>query len=86
MSLEEITADPAYTESGFENVQSDMEFCQLINRLPENLQEIVLLRFGQDLTIREIAEVLNVPLRTVQSRLRSALKRIKKEALKGGLS
>ena len=45
--------------------------------LPENQREIVLLRFGSDLTMRETAEVLNLPLRTVQSRLRSALKRLK---------
>ena len=56
---------------------------QLVAGLPEDLREIVLLRFGQDLTMREIAEVVNIPLRTVQTRLRSALKRLKKDMEKG---
>ena len=45
----------------------------------EDLQEIVLLRFGQELTLREIAQVLQMPLRTVQTRLRRALKVLKTE-------
>ena len=86
LPLDEIAIDLAYIEPGFQNIQSEMAFLQLINGLPKDLQEIVLLRFGQDLTIREIAQVVNLPLRTVQSRLRSALKRIKKDFEKGGIS
>ena len=77
ISLEESGIDPAYSESAFEAVRSDMALRQLVSDLPENQREIVLLRFGSDLTMRETAEVLNLPLRTVQSRLRSALKRLK---------
>ncbi len=77
ISLEESGIDPAYSESAFEAVRSDMALRQLVSGLPENQREIVLLRFGSDLTMRETAEVLNLPLRTVQSRLRSALKRLK---------
>ncbi len=79
ISLEESGIDPAYSEPAFEAVRSDMALRQLVSGLPKNQREIVLLRFGQDLTIRETAELLNLPLRTVQSRLRSALKRLKAE-------
>ncbi len=79
VSLEEVEADFAYSEPGFDRVQSDMALRQLTRSLPEDLREVVLLRYGQDLTMREIAETLGVPLRTVQSRLRSALKKLKKE-------
>ncbi|MDE7333229.1 MAG: RNA polymerase sigma factor [Lachnospiraceae bacterium] len=85
VSLEGSEIDFAYSEQKFEDIQSDMAFKQFVNGLPEDLQEIVLLRYGQDLTMREIAEALNMPLRTVQSRLRSALKKIKKEFENGGL-
>ena len=74
-----MEADFAYSEPGFDRVQSDMALRQLTRSLPEDLREVVLLRYGQDLTMREIAETLGVPLRTVQSRLRSALKKLKKE-------
>lgn len=79
ISLEESAVDPGYLEPAFEAVQSDLAVRQLVRSLPENQREIVLLRFGQDLTLRETAEALHLPLRTVQSRLRSALKRLKAE-------
>ncbi len=78
--LEELTMEPAYEDPELET----MELRQLVRSLPEELQEIVLLRFGQDLTLREISQVVDLPLRTVQSRLRSALKQLKKEFTEGG--
>lgn len=79
LSLEEAKVDPPYLEPAFEAIQSDMALRQLVDSLPLPQQEIVLLRFGQDLTLREIAEVVNLPLRTVQTRLRAALKRLRTE-------
>ena len=55
-----------------------MDFLKLIRTLPPEQREVVILRFSQDLTMREIGKVLELPLRTVQSRLRSALKKLKK--------
>lgn len=78
-SLDELQLEFSYEEKGFEEVQSDMQLQQLVKQLPEELKEIVILRFGQELTIREISGIVNAPFRTVQSRLRSALKQIKKE-------
>ncbi len=80
ISLEEMTAEPVYEDPEL----AAMELRQLVRGLPDELQEIVLLRFGQDLTLREISQVVDLPLRTVQSRLRSALKRLKKEFTEGG--
>lgn len=57
---------------------SDMEMRRLVNSLPEEQREIVILRFSQDLTLREIAGIVKLPLRTVQSRLRSALNYLKR--------
>lgn len=79
LSLEEAKIDPPYSEPAFETIRSDMMLRQLVSRLPRHQQEIVLLRFGQDLTLREIAETVNLPLRTVQTRLRAALKRLRTE-------
>lgn len=83
MSLEGMEMDFSYSEPGFEEVCSDMALSQLIRSLPPDQQEIVLLRFGQDLTLREISAVSGLPLRTVQSRLRSALKRLKNDCKEG---
>lgn len=77
LSLEEIEVDPACLEPAFEDIHADMSIRELIRDLPESQQEIVLLRFRQDLTLREIAEATGQPLRTVQTRLRSALKKLR---------
>lgn len=76
-SLDEVQIEFLYEEKGFEEVMEDIQLRHLVRNLPDELREIVILRFGQDLTIREIAEIVNQPLRTIQSRLRSALKQIK---------
>ena len=46
--------------------------------LPDAQREVVLLRYIHDLKLREVSEVLDVPLRTVQSRERAALRALRK--------
>lgn len=77
LSVEELAPELGYLEPGIERVHQEVAFRQMIRSLPPEQQEIVLLRFGQDLTLREIGQVLHLPFRTVQSRLRAALKRLK---------
>lgn len=67
-----------YMEPGFEQVESELCLTQLISALPEKQREVVVLRYVHELKLREIAEVLGEPLRTVQSRLRAALKALEK--------
>lgn len=62
-----------------ERAQEDWSFRQRIRSLKPEQQELVLLRFGQELSLREIAAATGLPLRTVQSRLRAALKQLKKQ-------
>ena len=45
--------------------------------LPERLRLVVSLHFYADLSIREMAEILEAPASTVQSRLKDALVRLK---------
>lgn len=75
-------AQPAVPEAcfepGFERVEAELDLERLISALPEKQREVVVLRFVHELKLREIAEVLDEPLRTVQSRLRAALKALEK--------
>lgn len=80
--LQELQSEILYDEKGFEKVEADMQLCYIVRKLPNELKELVFLRFGQDLSVREIAQIKGVPFRTIQSRLRSALKQIKKELRK----
>ena len=81
MTLEhmQLQMDMRYEESGFHEVQALLDMQRMIRILPEEQREIVILRFGHDLTIREIADVTGIPFRTVQSRIRLALKKLKME-------
>jgi len=69
-------------EAGYEQAEGWADFAGYLQLLSPLEREIVLLRFAQDLTLREIGETLDEPLRTVQSKLRQALKRLKQEMVK----
>ena len=73
----ENAPEPICEDASFTEAQSRAALRELVRTLPEAQREIVLLRFAQDLTLREIAEITELPLRTVQSRLRAALKNLR---------
>jgi RNA polymerase sigma factor (sigma-70 family) len=81
-----LPEDITYIENGFIQTEVDIDLMRLVQKLSKDYREIVLLRFAHDLSMREIAEIENIPLRTVQSRLRSALKQIEKNIKEGGKS
>ena len=72
-------------EHGYSRAETEMDFILMIKELPKEQREIIYLRYAHDLTMREIGQILDLPVRTVQSRLRAALKRMKKELEKGGI-
>ena len=51
-----------------------------VARLPETLRQTLLLAYNQDLKYREIAEILNIPVGTVKSRLHAALAKLQQMA------
>ena len=48
-----------------------------VERLPEPQKVVFLLKYGEDLTITEIAKVCDIPEGTVKSRMFSALKAVR---------
>ena len=61
-----------------QEVQQDVE--RAVNDLPHHYREVVILRHMAELSYREIAEAINLPERTVKSRLFTA-RRLLAEAL-----
>lgn len=53
---------------------------ELVRRLPEPLREVLRLRYVEELSRAEIAQVLDVPERTVKTRLFEGLKRLRELA------
>lgn len=54
------------------------ELDRALRALPALQREILLLRFGDDMTLQQIAEALEIPLGTAKSRLHNALEAMRK--------
>ncbi|WP_096156809.1 MULTISPECIES: RNA polymerase sigma factor [Bacillus] len=61
----------------YEHQETRKEILHALNHLPQTQQQIVMLRFFQDLKLKEIAEITDLPLGTVKSNLFHALKKLK---------
>lgn len=61
----------------FERRENRSEIHNLLNELPDMQRQIIILRFYNELKLREIADVLACPLGTVKSRLFHALRFLK---------
>lgn len=60
-------------------IEDNSEVNYLINALSPEQREAVILRFGEQLEFREIAKIMGCKVRTAQSRVRNALKIMRKE-------
>ena len=67
-------AAAAAPESALEQRETSAALARGIERLPEPMRAVVVLRFVQDASLAEIAETLDCPLGTVKSRLHKALR------------
>lgn len=67
-----------YVEQGFSAVEDRQQLVAAYTCLDDVQRELVLLRYGQELTMREISMVMGLPLRTVQTKLRRTLIKMKK--------
>jgi RNA polymerase sigma-70 factor (ECF subfamily) len=70
--LRALPAVPAAAEDALDHDARAERIRQSIEALPDAYREVVLLRFGQGLSYREIAEVMECPAGTVMSRLARA--------------
>lgn len=80
---DEESFDPPDTVRTDETAVAGISFDEAISSLPEAEGEIVNLHIGLELTFREIAEALKIPLGTVTWRYRSAIEKLRK-TVKGG--
>lgn len=67
-----------YVEKGFPAAEDRQQLAAAFACLDDDARELVLLRYGQELTLREVAAVSELPIRTVQTKLRRALIKMKK--------
>lgn len=78
-----------YVEEEFERTMMANELRQAIDKLPEHHRIVVIMRYIQDLSYKEIAEAVDLPLNTVKSylfRARQQLQCLLQDVQKGGVS
>ena len=64
-------------DSGYQEAENRQLLTEAYAGLEESQRELVLLRYGQELTLREISVITGLPLRTVQTRLLRAVKKMR---------
>jgi len=74
-SLNEIAAPTSMESSEYRS-----ELAAVLNVLPEEQREVLLMRFVDDMSLQEIAEALSIALGTVKSRLHRALEALRQDS------
>jgi RNA polymerase sigma-70 factor (ECF subfamily) len=60
-----------------ETQSSRSELAAVLTVLPDEQREVLLMRFVDDMSLKEIATALNIPIGTVKSRLHHALQKLR---------
>lgn len=71
------TADSNDAESILEHSETIDHACRLLNQLPDDQRKVVALHLQGELTFREIADALGIPLNTAKSRYRYAIDKLR---------
>jgi len=80
VSLDDVPELPAATATGDPLLQRKLR--QLVASLPETARAVVILRYQEDLTPTEIAEVLTMPVATVKSHLQRSLAMLREKVVR----
>jgi RNA polymerase sigma-70 factor, ECF subfamily len=81
--LATTAGEPRHEQSADERAierESTAHVVSILHRLPPPQREAVLLAYGKELTAREIADVIGVPLGTAKSRVRLGLEKMRETA------
>ena len=73
------TSSTEHTSSPESQLAEEETIQQALAQLSEKLRAVVILRYYQELSYAEIAQILDIPVGTVKSRLNSALRILRKE-------
>lgn len=85
LPLSEIE-ETSYAISETEQIENKIALKQALKELSPEQQEILLLRFGQELQVNEIANIMKMNRFAVMYRIRTALNTLNKKLGKGGFT
>lgn len=75
----EIEDNISIEDNNLKKVEDRDQINFLLNLLNPAQREVIILHCGEQLSFREISQILDIPARTVQSRVRAALTILRKE-------
>ena len=75
-SAEDLAKVIQYNLTGLEN-EAMNQVAEALTQIPEDQREVIILRFFEDLTLREIATVCNVSMNTAASRFRYGMQKLR---------
>lgn len=73
-------------EDSMINEQTLADVRRLVDALPDNQREVVIMRYYQDLSFKEIADITSVSINTALGRMRYALINIRKMSVDNGIA
>ncbi len=77
-NTENDNAEKCY-DGGLEEIPQRLDILQALNSLDMSDKELIILRYYQELKLRDIARIMNLPMSTVRYKLNNAEKLIKKK-------
>lgn len=75
-SKREVTVDEEYlinNAPGNSDNYSDIDLARALDKLPDNYRAIIILRYFEDLKLNEIAQILDININTIKTRLYKGL-------------
>lgn len=77
LSYEELQADSGIMSGSTEDHYADIDLQRAIDALPEHEKAIVILKYFEDQTLEQIADILDENINTVKSRLYRCMKKLR---------
>ncbi len=77
--LDSITADHTVPSEKLEKGENAVRVDQVIAEMPENLRQILVLAYFDRIPYKQMAEILDIPMGTVKSRLHAAVGRFARD-------
>jgi len=84
--LNDASLAEANVEDNMINEQTLRDVRRLVDALPDNQREVVFMRYYQDLSFKEIADITGVSINTALGRMRYALINIRKMSVDNGIA
>jgi RNA polymerase sigma-70 factor (ECF subfamily) len=77
--LNTVTSDDTMPHDNLEKNETALRVGRVIEDMPENLREILILAYFNGFSYKQMADILSIPIGTVKSRLHTAVGRFAKE-------